>query len=441
MDSNKLLNHEAERSVLGACLLDDVGAMPEASILAVDDFTDQRHRLIWSAILELYRKSAPVDLVTASAELKHRGHFHETGGSAYLAELVDFVVTVANVGYYIQMVCECSKRRKLAAVGRKIITEANEAESAEEARDIAEALFADHRNTSSIQSGPLAVAELVNPALKALEERGGRGRGVTSGFSKLDKMTCGFQPGDLIIIAARPSMGKTALCLNFAKNASGNGSHVLLFSLEMSRAQLINRLLSDIASVDSNKLRNKALDDKDWHKAIDAGADLCGLPLDIDDRCSITVLDIRTAARQVQRSKGLDLIVIDYLQLIKPVKSHQIREREVAEMSRSLKGLAKELDVPIILLAQLNRNLETGATPRKPVPADLRESGAIEQDADLILFPWRESVYCEACKSAQRDCGKGHYRTAEIIIGKQRNGPIGSVQAAWIGEFSRFEPI
>jgi replicative DNA helicase len=253
-------------------------------------------------------------------------------------------------------------------------------------------------------------------------------------------MTCGFQGGDLIIIAGRPSMGKTALALNISENAARSGNKILFFSLEMAKELLLNRLLSSMAGVDANRFRNGRFQEEDFSKITNAAGNIHSLPLIIDDRSDITVMDIRATARQAQRKGNLSLVVIDYLQLMRPVTRYQSREQEVAEISKSLKALAKELRVPIIVLAQLNRDCESNGVPRRPLPRDLRESGSLEQDADLILFPWREAVYCEECKKKGRDCGKGHFRRAEINIGKQRNGPTGTIKADWFGEFGRFEP-
>jgi replicative DNA helicase len=265
--------------------------------------------------------------------------------------------------------------------------------------------------------------------------------GIPTGYADLDRMTCGLQPGDLIIIAGRPSMGKTALGLNIAENAATAGHRTLVFSLEMSKEQLVTRLIASNGRVDAQRLRSGQFSDADWNKMTDAAQRISATPLLIDDAPSPTSLDIRAASRRVMRDGGLALIVVDYLQLMRPVKQHSIREREVAEFSRSLKALAKELPVPVVILAQLNRALEAGATPRRPVMSDLRESGSLEQDADLILFPWREAAYCQACRQKNDDCGARHYRQAEIIIGKQRNGPVGTVPMAWLPEFCRFEGL
>lgn len=442
MDSFR--NIDAEMSVIGACLLDQENAIPKASRLFREDFTDNRHQLIWPAILELSNKNEPVDLTTLSARLRQQGRLRDCGGDSYLATLYDHVPIAANAGYYVKLVKDCSDRRNLARAGQEIASEAATAESPTHARDRAEALIFGLRSTSNGTKEALPIADLTGPALKRLEmvaEQDGRLLGVPTGFPSLDKMTCGLQPADLVIVAGRPSMGKTALALNIAETAAASGYRTLIFSLEMSKELLVNRLISSKAGIDANRLRSGQLNDGDWGSTMAAAGAINELPLVVDDRPDITPMDIRATARREHQRNKLGLIVIDYLGLIRPTQRLQVREREVAEISRSLKALAKELNVPVVVLAQLNRGGEKDGSPRRPRPSDLRESGSLEQDADLIIFPWREAAYCEDCKKLNSDCGKGHYYLAEIIIGKQRNGPTGTIQAAWLGKFTRFEPI
>ncbi len=440
-NTDTLKNIDAEISVIGACLLDTDAAIQASSRLTVNDFTNKNHRAVWSAIQTLSARNEPIDPVTLAAEIEKQGQLSNIGGRAYLAGLAAEVPTAGNVNFYINLVRDCTKRRDLCQVGRKIASEAINSASPAMALDRAETWLMGQRETGT--SGKLVrISDLMGAKFKELEElysNGGTPSGLLSGFPDLDEMTCGFQGGDLIIIAGRPSMGKTALALNIAENAALTGKEVLFFSLEMSKELLLNRLLASMAKVDANRFRSGQFKEPDWSKLTIAAGHINCLSLTIDDRSDITALDVRSTARQAKRKGTLDLIVIDYLQLIRPTKREQIREREVAEISRSLKALAKEMNIPIIVLAQLNRDIEANGTPRRPKPSDLRESGSLEQDADLILFPWREAVYCEDCKKKGRDCGKGHYRMAEIIIGKQRNGPTGTVKANWLGEFNRFE--
>lgn len=446
MDSNrdKFRNIEAEMSVLGACFFDPNEALLKVGYLRSDDFLDPRHCKIWESIMALHQKSEPLDVVAVTSELRQKNQFETVGKGSYLNFLLEFVPTAANSSYYAHLVRECSRRRKLAEKGHQIISFAQEAETADEALDQAESSLTCLHTVDSNITKPDEVANLMSPALDRLEKLKHEKEpiiGIPTGFPDLDRLTCGLQRGELIIVAGRPSMGKTALALNIYSYAARNEYRSLFFSLEMSKEQLVHRLLSSTANIDANLFRNGRIDDANQRKLEEASATLQRLPMLIDDRANITIHNIRTASRKAQRDGGLDLVIIDYLQLIRPVRLHQVREREVAEISRSLKALAKELSIPVVVLAQLNRGVETGGTQRRPIPSDLRESGSLEQDADLILFPWREAAYCEKCKARQGDCGKGHYRTAEIIIGKQRNGPTGIVRAAWLGEFTRFESL
>jgi replicative DNA helicase len=264
--------------------------------------------------------------------------------------------------------------------------------------------------------------------------------GVPSGFTDLDHMTAGLQPSDLIIVAGRPSMGKTAFVLNLVEHASVHAATpvpTVIFSLEMSKEQLVQRMLCSVARVDASRLRTGNLADSDWPKLTEGTARLSEAPIFIDDTPAITVLELRAKARRLKAEHNLGMVVVDYLQLMQGHNSES-RQQEISEISRSLKALAKELGVPVIALSQLNRSLEN-RTDKRPIMADLRESGAIEQDADVIMFIFREAVYCEDCKSKERTCDKGHDKDAEIIIGKQRNGPIGTVHLTFLGQFTRFE--
>ncbi len=277
-------------------------------------------------------------------------------------------------------------------------------------------------------------------SIEALYERKELVTGVPTGYHDLDKMTAGLQPSDLIIVAGRPSMGKTAFALNvveYATTHADNSVPAVIFSLEMSKEQLVQRMLCSLAKVDAGRLRTGHLGESDWPKLTMAAGQLADTQIYIDDTPAISVLELRSKARRLKAEHGLGLIIVDYLQLMRG-SNPESRQQEISEISRSLKALAKELELPVVALSQLNRSLES-RTDKRPMMADLRESGAIEQDADVIMFVYREAVYCEDCKSRERTCEKGHDKDAEIIIGKQRNGPIGTVHLTFRGEFTRFE--
>lgn len=435
-----LRNLEAEMSVLGAVLIEPA----EVCRIKPEEFFDRRHQVIAEVLIGLAGRGVAIDLVTVSAELSRHRQLEEAGGSGYVMELLNYCPTATNIEFYNKLVREAFLRRRLAEKGREISEAARTAESTTEALDLAEVAIMALRDASSPGSGPTDVSKLLVPALNELErlhQRGGAVTGVPTGFFELDRMTCGLQSGDLIIIAGRPSMGKTALGLNFAENAAANGHRTFVVSLEMGKEQLVSRLIASTGRINAQRMRSGNLGDTEWEETFKAAEKLRSTPLLISDDPLQTVFDIRSASRRVMRNGGLDMVVIDYLQLMRPVKNFPTREREVAEMSRSLKSLAKELRVPVVVLAQLNRTSEGGGTPRRPVMSDLRESGSLEQDADLILFPWRESAFCPKCREISGDCGEGHFRKAEIIIGKQRNGPTGTIKVAWLPELCRFEEI
>jgi len=428
---------DIESTVVGAALIDP----SDLAGLSTSDFTNERLRLIFDAIQSAEDGGACFENVVA--ELVRRNQLDKVGGQVFLAELMDQAPTMGAIPRYAKVLKEATLRRDLADTGRKIQEIASGARSAREAVDRAAGELAtlESRGTST---AVYSVNEALKGYFQKLDERqknGGGLTGVPTGFSDLDQITNGLQPGDLILIAARPSMGKTALALNLADEATAQGVPTLIFSLEMSRHQLIERLLAGRAKVNSHRLRSGMLKDNHWGEVVGAAGELNKRPLMIDDSPALSPLDIRAKARQTARQKGLGLILIDYLGMIRPIKSQNNREREVSEISRSLKALAKELDVPVVVACQLNRNLEAGGTPRRPVMSDLRESGSLEQDADVVLFPWREAAFCQVCRDKNKDCGKEHFRTADIIVGKHRNGPVGSVPALWLPELSSYKQL
>lgn len=435
-------NLEAEMSVLGGVLLENEALNRALEFLTTDDFYRASHRKIFKALISLSEKSEPADLVTLTAALKDRKELEDVGGSTYLATLVDYVPTAANIVYYCKLVKEKSVARKLIEASTEIATNGYEGGDMDIILDRAEkAIFEISENRSRPSFFP--VKDILKDTFKTIEKLYDRKElvtGVPTGYHDLDKMTAGMQAGDLVIIAGRPSMGKTAFALNVVEYATAHASTkvpAVVFSLEMSKESLVQRMLCSVAKVDAGRLRTGHLGESDWPKLTMGAGQLSESPFFIDDTPAISVLELRSKARRLKAEHGLGLIVVDYLQLMRGSNTEN-RQQEISEISRSLKALAKELEVPVIALSQLNRSLES-RTDRRPMMSDLRESGAIEQDADVIMFVYRDAVYCDACKKRDGSCDQGHEKDAEIIIGKQRNGPIGSVSLTFRGEFTRFE--
>ncbi len=435
-------NLEAEMSVLGGVLLENEALNKALEYLTTLDFYRESHRKIFNALIILSEKGEPADLVTLTAVLKDRGELEAVGGSTYLTTLVDYVPTAANISYYCKLVKEKSVARKLIEASTNIATSGYEGGDMEEILDKAEkAIFEIAENR--IRPSYYPVKDILKDTFKSIEllyERKELVTGVPTGYHELDKMTAGLQPSDLVIVAGRPSMGKTAFALNVIEYATTHADKpvpAVVFSLEMSKEQLVQRMLCSLARVDAGRLRTGHLGESDWPKLTMAAGQLNDTEIYIDDTPAITVLELRSKCRRLKAEHGLGLIIVDYLQLMQG-SNPESRQQEISEISRSLKALAKELHVPVVALSQLNRSLES-RTDKRPMMADLRESGAIEQDADVIMFVYREAVYCEDCKSRERTCDKGHDKDAEIIIGKQRNGPIGTVHLTFRGEFTRFE--
>nr|WP_320048386.1 replicative DNA helicase [uncultured Desulfuromonas sp.] len=435
-------NLEAEMSVLGGVLLENDALNKALELLIPDDFYRESHRQIFLALIALSERNEPADLVTLTAELKQHDQLDAVGGSHYLATLVDYVPTAANIAYYAKLMKEKAVARHMINVATEIATRGYEGQEIDKTLDWAEkSIF----EISSMKTRPsyFSTKEIMKDTFKAIEklyERKELVTGVPTGYTDLDTMTAGLQPGDLVIVAGRPSMGKTAFCLNVVEYAAMHADRpcaALVFSLEMGKEQLVQRMLCSVARVDASRLRTGHLGETDWPKLTNGAGLLSEAKIFIDDTPAISVLELRSKARRLKAEHDLGLIVIDYLQLMQG-SNPESRQQEISEISRSLKALAKELNVPVIALSQLNRSLEN-RTDKRPIMADLRESGAIEQDADVIMFVYRESVYCEACRKRDGSCDKGHEQDAEIIIGKQRNGPIGTVHLTFRGQFTRFE--
>jgi replicative DNA helicase len=429
-------------SVLGGVLLENEALNRALEVLRPEDFYRESHRKIFTSLITLSDRNEPADLVTLTSVLKEQGALEEVGGSAYLSTLVDFVPTAANISYYCKLVKEKAISRELIKVATEIATRGYEGGEVEASLDWAEGEIFKIANMKSRPSY-FSTKDIVKDTIRTIEklyDRKEQITGVPTGFSGLDNMTSGLQGGDLIIIAGRPSMGKTAFCLNLVEYASMHISApvpAVIFSLEMSKEQLVQRLLCSVARIDATRVRNGKLAQSEFPTLVNAAGIIAEAPIYIDDTPAISVLELRAKARRLKAEKNIGLVVVDYLQLMQG-KNTENRQQEISEISRSLKALAKELSIPVIALSQLNRSLES-RTDKRPLLADLRESGAIEQDADVIMFLYRESVYCDACKKRDNSCNEGHERNAEVIIGKQRNGPLGVESLTFLGEFTRFE--
>ncbi len=429
---------EAEQAVLGGLMLDPVAWDAVADVVSADDFYRADHRLIFEAIGTVAEQRGGCDAVTISEHLERRGQLTDAGGLAYLGTLVRDTPSAANVRAYAEIVRERSVLRQLIAAGGEIATSALEASgrSATDLVDEAERRVFEiaERGTRS-RSGFIAIKDIL-PAtidrLDTLHQTPGQVTGIPTGFTDLDRLTAGLQPGDLIIVAGRPSMGKTTLAVNMAENAAiGRGVPAAVFSMEMSAEQLTMRMISSLGRVNQAHLRTGNFGEEDWSRINGAISLLSSAPLYIDESPGLTPTEVRARARRLKREKNLGLIVVDYLQLMQVPGTKENRATEISEISRGLKALAKELKVPVIALSQLNRSVEQ-RTEKKPVMSDLRESGAIEQDADVILLIYREEVY------EPNTTRKG---IADIIIAKQRNGPTGEVHLTFLGEFTRFENL
>jgi len=430
---------EAEQALLGALLIDNQAFDRVADLVAAEDFYRDDHRRIWRHIVRLIDASRPADVVTIAESIDASEDKDKTGGAGYLAALAQNTPSSINVRRYAELVRERSVQRRLAQVATEIAESALALAGKEVGQLLDEAeskIFQIAESGTRKDQGLLGIKPVLARVFEKLDHLHSQANpsdvtGVPTGYLKLDEMTSGLQGGDLIIIAGRPSMGKTALALNIAEHvAVGNGLPVAIFSMEMSSSQLATRMLGSIARVDQHKMRTGRISDKEWSDLTEAMAKLHDTPIYIDESGALTALEVRARARRLKREfSKLGLVVIDYLQLMAASSQGENRATEISEISRSLKAMAKELDAPVIALSQLNRALEQRPNKR-PQMADLRESGAIEQDADLILAIYRDEVYNPESPE------KG---TAEVNILKQRNGPIGTVRLTFLGQYTRFE--
>ena len=430
---------EAEQAVIGGLMLAPESLDGTSSLLDSTDFYRRDHRLIYEAICGLSAKGKPFDVVTLGEWFDANGSAEQIGGAAYLIELATSTPSAANIGAYAQIVRDKAVLRRLIEAGTQIVNDGFQPGQAS-VRDVLDK--AEQRVFQIAEQGDRGRKEFVDlreamlDAYRILQDRHenqGTVTGIPTGFTELDEMTAGLQPTDLIILAARPSMGKTALAVNIAEYAAMKTKKaVAIFSMEMSASQLAFRLISSMGRIDSQRLRTGDLQEEDWPRVSSAIRMLSELKIFIDDKPGLSPIELRGRARRLKREHDLGLIVVDYLQLMQVQGTQENRATEIAEISRSLKGLAKELNVPVIALSQLNRSLES-RTDKRPVMSDLRESGGIEQDADVIVFIYRDEVY-----NKDKQDNKG---LAEIIIAKQRNGPTGKVDLRFAGAYTRFDNL
>jgi replicative DNA helicase len=426
---------EAEESILSAILVDNDTLLEVLEILSPEDFYRSAHQKIFSAISELFSRNEPVDLVTLTNILREHDQLEEIGGAAYLANLVDTVPLAVNAQYYAKIVYDkaCLRRliEKTNSIAKRCFEDRGDVDNV---IDFAESsIFEISEN--KIRPTFYPIGKIIESNIDVLEERQGNRTlvtGVATGFTKLDELTAGLQRSDLVILAGRPGMGKTAFALNIAKNAAVDSNiPVAIFSLEMSKEQLSLRMLSSEARIDSSRLRRGFISQDDWIKITDSAGVLSQAPIFIDDSPNITALEIRAKSRRLKIEKNIGLIIIDYLQLMKGRIAAERRDLEISEISRSLKALAKELDLPVVALSQLNRKLEE-RSDKRPQLADLRESGALEQDADVVAFLYRDELY-------NRDENNPNKGKAELIVSKQRNGPTGFTILTFLDTYTRFE--
>jgi replicative DNA helicase len=429
---------EAEQAVLGGLMLDSNAWDAVADIVLASDFYRRDHRLIFEAIAEVAEIRGSCDAVTVSEQLERKGRLDEIGGLSYLGTIARDTPSAANVRAYAEIIRERSILRQLVAAGGEIAAAATDSRgrSATDLVDEAERrVFEIAERGSRGKIGFIAIKDVLPQTIDRLDllhQSPGEIRGVPSGFTQLDRKTTGFQPGDLIVIAGRPSMGKTTLAVNIAENAAiAKGVPSAISSMEMSAEQLTLRLISSLGRVNQTHLRTGNFSEEDWSRIQGAMAQLSVAPLFVDESPALTPTEVRARARRLKREHNIGLIVVDYLQLMQVTGTKENRATEISEISRSLKALAKELQVPVIALSQLNRAVEQ-RTDKKPVMSDLRESGAIEQDSDVILLIYRDEVY---------DPNTTRRGVADIIIAKQRNGPIGEIQLTFLGEYTRFENL
>ncbi len=426
---------EAEQTVLASALIDHIAVEKIVNLLSADDFYFEANKEIFDSIKQVHIQNIPVDVVTLFEELKKRGKVDYIGGYEYLVKLTENIITSKNVEAYCNIIREKATLRRLISASSEIIEKGyRENDDVQKIIELAESRIFSISQNRSINSFS-EIKDVLMDVFNTLEERAmnkGSITGLTTGYDDLDRMTSGLQKSDLILLAARPSMGKTALALNIAMNSVKTGASVALFSLEMSKEQYVQRIISMESMVDSSKLRTGNLDDDDWTRLIATMSTISNYNIFIDDTAAISVFELMSKCRRLKIEKGLDLIVIDYLQLMSDGTNSSNRQQEISNISRGLKALAREMDCPVMALSQLSRAPELRQDHR-PIMSDLRESGAIEQDADIVLMLYRDEYYFK-----EESEKKG---ITDVIIAKQRNGPVGTVELAWIGQYTKFGNI
>ncbi|MCI8546543.1 MAG: replicative DNA helicase [Clostridia bacterium] len=428
---------EAEQAILGSMLTDKDAVMAAMEILKIDDFYRDDNKAVFEAMMNLYSKSEPIDIITVKSELVSSGKFDKIGGLEYLAMLPEKVPTTTNVDKYIKIVEEKSMLRNLIKTANDIISVGyDETEEIDTIMGAAEKKIFDVMQRKN-QNGYDSIKDVLVGTFAELEKlynQKGTLSGISTGFTDLDYKTSGLHNSDLIILAARPAMGKSAFAINIATNVAVQSNiPVVIFNLEMSKEQVANRIICSEAMVDSNKVRTGKIEDEDWIKLANASGKLAEAPIYIDDTPGISITEIRAKCRKMKIEKNIGLIVIDYLQLVQGSgKRNSSREQEISEISRSLKILAKEIDVPVIALSQLSRAAEQRQNDHRPMLSDLRESGAIEQDADIVMFLYRDDYYNENSEKKN---------VAEVILAKHRGGSTGTVELAWMGNYTKFASL
>jgi replicative DNA helicase len=428
-------NAEAEQTVLASAMIDHIAVEKIVNLLSYDDFYYEANKEIYDSIKQIHLQNIPVDAVTVFEELKKRGKIDYVGGYEYLVTLTENIITSKNVEAYCNIIREKSTLRRLISASQEIIEKGyKENDDVQKIIELAESrIFAISQNRSI--NSFAEIKEVLMEVFNQLEERaksGGNITGLTTGYTDLDRMTSGLQKSDLILLAARPSMGKTALALNIAMNVVKTGASVALFSLEMSKEQYVQRIISMESMVDSTKLRTGSLDDDDWTRLINTMSLISNYDVYIDDTPSVSLFEMMSKCRRLKIEKGLDLIIVDYLQLMSDGGRTDNRQQEISNISRGLKALARELNCPVMALSQLSRAPEQ-RNDHRPIMSDLRESGAIEQDADVVMMLYRDEYYYK-----EESEKKG---ITDVIITKQRNGPVGTVELAWIGQYTKFGNI
>ncbi|MFC1488257.1 replicative DNA helicase [Thermodesulfobacteriota bacterium] len=430
-------NLEAEESILSAILIDNNILLDVLEILSPEDFYKSAHQKIFFSITELFTRNEPTDLVTLTNILREKNKLEEIGGATYLVRLVDTVPLAINAQHYAKIVHDKASLRRLIeksnAITRRCLEDQGDVDNVIDFAESSIFEISEHKNKQAFHP----ISTVIDSNIKTIEEHEKNKTlvtGVPTGFAKLDNLTSGFQKSDLIIIAARPSMGKTALSLNIARNAAVDANiPTAIFSLEMSKEQLSMRMLCAEARVDFFTVRRGFMSQEIWMRITDAASTFFDAPIFIDDSPDISALSIRAKARRLKRDKGLGLIIIDYLQLMRGHAAAERRDLEISDISRSMKALAKELDVPVVALSQLNRKLEE-RSDKRPQLSDLRESGALEQDADVVAFIYRDEMY-------NKDENNPNKGKAEILLSKQRNGPTGKVDLTFLSAYTRFENL